>query len=65
VSLIGGIVFKKLKVLKSVNKLCFEQNNKKVDKFSLFINFFKGLQNLGKYFKPHFPNKVRRSNAFS
>jgi len=29
--------FREINVLKSVNKLCFEQNNKKVGKFS-FLN---------------------------
>jgi hypothetical protein len=60
--------FREINVLKSVNKLYFGQNNKKVGKFSLlslFFYFFKGLQNLGKYFKPNFPIKVWRSNAFS
>jgi len=31
--------FREINVLKSVNKLCFEHNNKKVGKFSLFFIF--------------------------
>jgi len=56
--------FREINVLKSVNKLRFEQNNKKWANLVYFY-FFKGLQNLGKYFKPNFPIKVWRSIAFS
>ena len=56
--------FREINVLKSVNKLFFQQNTKKWANLVYFY-FFKGLQNLGKYFKPNFPIKVWRSNAFS
>jgi len=36
-SLISGIFFKEINVLKDVNKVCFGQNNKKMGKFS-FLN---------------------------
>jgi len=32
--------------------------------YLVFFIFFKGLQNVGKYFKPNFPIKVWRSNVF-
>jgi hypothetical protein len=53
--------FREINVLKIVNKLCFEQNNKKVGKFSLFL-FFQGNSKSG---KPNSPIKNWRSNAFS
>ena len=52
---IGDIFLGEIKVLKSVNKVCFGQNNKKVGKFSLFFNFFQGTSKSGKISKPIFP----------
>ena len=50
-----------INLLKSVNKLCFVQNNKKVGKFSffsLFFNFFQGTSKSGKISKPIFPDNL-------
>jgi len=52
---IGEIFFREINVLKSVNKLCFGQNNKKVGKFSLFFKFFQVTSKSGKILKPIFP----------
>ena len=50
--------FRDINVLKSVNKLCFGQNNKKVGKFSLFFKFFQGSSKSGKFLKPIFPDNL-------
>jgi len=40
--------FRKINVVKTVNKLCFDQNNKKVGKNSLFSFLFKYFQETNK-----------------
>jgi len=55
---ISDIFFREINVLKSVNKLCFGQDIKKVGKFSLFFKFFQGTSKSGKISKPIFPDNL-------